>query len=224
MGAWGHWLITGMHPSHFQYTVNDTILCFVYHAPSFTNQKFLKKVNFRKIQDFHRGLRLVRRFQSFWVVKTLVKRTSAITLSILWMMTKAEYLIQRFQNPTGTILYNFEATWEIQISINRQILKWVITYWKKTTKPFNCRIKFLMIQTLSTVFQKTMIQECYLTDLYHHVLWHIETIKANLYKGLHMTIISYLIVIIFNEGIEKNDASERVHTMPEVKRLCLICV
>ena len=126
MGAWGHWLITGMHSSHFQYTVNDTILCFVYHAPSFTNQKFLKKVNFPKIQDFHRGLRLVRRFQSFWVVKKLVKRTSAITLSILWMMTKVEYLIQRFQNPTGTILYNFEATWEIQISINRQILKWVI--------------------------------------------------------------------------------------------------
>ena len=42
------------------------------------------------------------------------------------MMTKAEYLIQRFQNPTATIPYNFEATREIQISKNRQILKWVI--------------------------------------------------------------------------------------------------
>ena len=39
------------------------------------------------------------------------------------MMTKAEYLIQRFQNPTAT---NFEATREIQNSKNRQILKWLI--------------------------------------------------------------------------------------------------
>ena len=39
------------------------------------------------------------------------------------MMTKAEYLIQRFQNPTVT---NFEATREIQNSKNRQILKWMI--------------------------------------------------------------------------------------------------
>ena len=29
------------------------------------------------------------------------------------MMTKAEYLIQRFQNPTATIPYNFEATREV---------------------------------------------------------------------------------------------------------------
>ena len=42
------------------------------------------------------------------------------------MMTKAEYLIQRFQNPTATIPYNFETTRKIQISKNRQILKWVI--------------------------------------------------------------------------------------------------
>ena len=42
------------------------------------------------------------------------------------MMAKAEYLMQRFQNPTATILYNFEATREIQISKNQQILKWVI--------------------------------------------------------------------------------------------------
>ena len=42
------------------------------------------------------------------------------------MMTKAKYLIHRFQNPTATIPYNFEATREIQISKNRQILKWVI--------------------------------------------------------------------------------------------------
>ena len=42
------------------------------------------------------------------------------------MMAIAECLIQRFQNPTATIPYNFEATREIQISKNRQILKWVI--------------------------------------------------------------------------------------------------
>ena len=42
------------------------------------------------------------------------------------MMTKAEYLIQRFQDPTATVPYNFETTREIQISKNRQILKWVI--------------------------------------------------------------------------------------------------
>ena len=42
------------------------------------------------------------------------------------MMAIAECLIQRFQNPTATIPYNFEATREIQICKNRQILKWVI--------------------------------------------------------------------------------------------------
>ena len=42
------------------------------------------------------------------------------------MMTKAEYLFQRFQNPTATVPYKFEATREIQISKNWQILKWVI--------------------------------------------------------------------------------------------------
>ena len=74
-----HWLASFPFLAH---TVNDTILCFVYHAPYLTNQKFLKKVNFSKIQDFHRGLRLAR-FQCILVVKKLVKRTSVITLSIL---------------------------------------------------------------------------------------------------------------------------------------------
>ena len=83
MSAWGHWVITGLHPSHFEYTVNDTILRFVYHALYLTNEKYLKKVNFPKIQDFHRGLRLVRRFQSISFVNKLVKRTSVITLNIV---------------------------------------------------------------------------------------------------------------------------------------------
>ena len=34
------------------------------------------------------------------------------------MMTKAEGVIQRFQNPRATIPYNFDATREIQISKN----------------------------------------------------------------------------------------------------------
>ena len=42
------------------------------------------------------------------------------------MAAKAEGLIQRFQNPTATIPYNFEPTREIWISKNREILKWVI--------------------------------------------------------------------------------------------------
>ena len=42
------------------------------------------------------------------------------------MAAKAESLIQRFQNPTATIPYNFEPTREIWISKNREILKWVI--------------------------------------------------------------------------------------------------
>ena len=41
-------------------------------------------------------------------------------------MTKIEGLIQRFQNPIVSIPYKFDATREIQISKNEEILKWVI--------------------------------------------------------------------------------------------------
>ena len=60
------------------------VLFFVYYAPYLTNQKFFKKLNFPKAQDFHPGLRLMRRFESILVEKKpVMKRALVITLSIL---------------------------------------------------------------------------------------------------------------------------------------------
>ena len=103
------------------------ILCFVYHAPYLANQEFLKKVNFSKTKGFSSWFKINDKVSKHLSCgETCDEKNISNYSKHSLMMTKAEGLIQRFQNPTATIPYNFDATREIQISKNREIFKWVM--------------------------------------------------------------------------------------------------
>ena len=94
------------------------ILHFVYHAP-YIKSEISQKIKFSKKKGFSSWFKINEKVSKYLSCeKTCYEKNISNYSKHSFMMTKTEGVIQRFQSPRAIIPYNFDATREIQVSMN----------------------------------------------------------------------------------------------------------